>query len=79
MIPPAQRHWYIMSVGVFARSIRRAGLHPPPLYRFADKFVCDLNPGEALLIPIGWWHHVRALDVSISVSFTNFQGAFRNG
>jgi ribosomal protein L16 Arg81 hydroxylase len=31
-----------------------------------------LEPGQALFIPVGWWHHVRSLDVSISVSFTNF-------
>jgi len=33
----------------------------------------ELAPGEGLFIPLGWWHHVRALDVSISVSFTNFR------
>lgn len=27
-----------------------------------------LNPGEMIFIPRGWWHHVRSLDVSISVS-----------
>ena len=31
-----------------------------------------LNPGDALFIPLGWWHCVESLDVSISVSFTNF-------
>jgi hypothetical protein len=31
-----------------------------------------LNPGEILFLPIGWWHQVRALDVSISLSFGNF-------
>ncbi|WP_435277331.1 cupin-like domain-containing protein (plasmid) [Psychrobium sp. nBUS_13] len=31
-----------------------------------------LNPGEAIFIPLGWWHTVEALDVSISIVFTDF-------
>lgn len=31
-----------------------------------------LKPGEFLFIPCGWWHWVRSLDVSISISFLNF-------
>ena len=31
-----------------------------------------LAPGEALFLPVGWWHHVRALDVSISLAFNHF-------
>lgn len=33
-----------------------------------------IGPGEALFLPVGWWHHVVSLDASVSVSFTNFPG-----
>jgi hypothetical protein len=30
---------------------------------------CILSPGDALYIPIGWWHYVRSCSVGISVSY----------
>lgn len=30
---------------------------------------CILGAGDTLLIPIGWWHYVRSLSISFSVSF----------
>lgn len=33
----------------------------------------ELQAGEALFIPSGWWHHVKALDVSITFSLLNFR------
>ncbi|MBS1955566.1 MAG: cupin-like domain-containing protein [Cyanobacteria bacterium SZAS-4] len=43
-----------------------------PKFKDATVIDVDLNPGEVLFIPAGWWHHVRSLDPSISLSFTNF-------
>lgn len=43
-----------------------------PLAKSITPVECILNAGEALFIPIGWWHSVESLDVSISISFYPF-------
>jgi hypothetical protein len=43
-----------------------------PLYAYAEPITLLLEPGDALFIPVGWWHHVESLDLSASLSFTNF-------
>ncbi|KAG5930715.1 hypothetical protein E4U53_002160 [Claviceps sorghi] len=35
----------------------------------SEYWECILGEGDALLIPMGWWHYVRSLSVSFSVSF----------
>ncbi|KAG6301687.1 hypothetical protein E4U45_003209 [Claviceps purpurea] len=35
----------------------------------AEYWECILGEGDTLLIPMGWWHYVRSLSVSFSVSF----------
>jgi hypothetical protein len=43
-----------------------------PSAREATRFVVDLGPGDLLYSPIGWWHQVRALEFSVTITYTNF-------
>ncbi len=48
----------------------------PDLYRypdFAKVTVLDVvvEPGETMFLPLGWWHQVTALDLSLSFSSSN--------
>ncbi|XP_044246109.2 bifunctional peptidase and arginyl-hydroxylase JMJD5 isoform X3 [Ursus arctos] len=40
-----------------------------PKFAKAPFLSCVLSPGEILFIPVQYWHYVRALDLSFSVSF----------
>ncbi|XP_057254010.1 bifunctional peptidase and arginyl-hydroxylase JMJD5 isoform X3 [Pezoporus wallicus] len=40
-----------------------------PNFRKAEFQSCVLMPGQVLFIPVKYWHYVRSLDVSFSVSF----------
>lgn len=48
--------------------------------KFLEASVADvvLHPGDMLLIPAGWFHWVKSLDVSISVTFSAFAIEGRN-
>lgn len=39
------------------------------LFETAEFVEVILEPGDCLYIPLGWWHYVRSLSVSFSVSF----------
>src|SRR6185436_18907952 len=32
-----------------------------------------IGPGDALFIPLGWWHQVTSLDFSVTITHTNFR------
>ncbi len=40
-----------------------------PRFDEAQPYETILEPGEVLFIPVGWWHHVRSLEMSISLNF----------
>jgi hypothetical protein len=51
---------------------RRTPANPYPTFDEPQIHECVLHPGEILFLPIGCWHYVQGLDITITVSFTNF-------
>jgi len=43
-----------------------------PLFERATAYECIIEPGDTLLIPARWWHHVVGLERSITVSHNFF-------
>jgi ribosomal protein L16 Arg81 hydroxylase len=43
-----------------------------PLFRNVSLWEAVIDSGDALFLPSGWWHHVRSLSASISLSLSNF-------
>lgn len=73
LIPPSQTHLVYNHRTVFSRvDCENPDFNRFPLFRNANVITGILNPGQVLFLPNGWWHYVRALDVSLTVTFTNF-------
>ncbi|MDP3836152.1 MAG: cupin-like domain-containing protein [Hydrogenophaga sp.] len=51
--------------------IDRPDLNRYPLFSQATVLEVVAEPGETVFLPLGWWHQVTALDVSLSFSFSN--------
>jgi hypothetical protein len=62
-----QRHCYTPVDG------RNIDLQRFPLMAGVPVIDCVLEPGEILFLPVGWWHFVEALDVTITISTTHFK------
>jgi len=50
-----------------------ADLEAHPKARAAVATRLELGPGDALFLPVGWWHALEALDVSITLTFMDFK------
>jgi hypothetical protein len=44
-----------------------------PALRDLRIYDVTLSPGEMIFMPIAWWHQVRALDFSVTLTYTNFR------
>jgi len=74
LIPSFQTHLVYNRHAVYSEvDCDAADYNRFPLFRDAQRIEVTLEPGEVLFIPVGWWHHVRSLEASISVSFINFR------
>jgi Cupin-like domain len=73
LVPPLATHRVSNSVGVYS-DVDPLAADLDRFPRFADvrQLQVTVGPGEALFIPVGWWHYVTALETSISVSSTSF-------
>jgi ribosomal protein L16 Arg81 hydroxylase len=73
LVPAAQRQYVYNTLGAFSEvDCERPNYRQFPKFRHATVVDVLLQPGEVLFVPVGWWHHVRALDISTTICFTNF-------
>ena len=60
--------------GVFSPiDLDRPDLARYPLFADATVLEVVVEPGETVFLPLGWWHQVTALDVSLSFSYSNLR------
>ena len=73
IIPPYYTHMMYNYRGVFSEiDAENPDYEKYPLFQKIPVIEVTLNPGDAIFMPVGWWHAVKSLDISISMSFTNF-------
>lgn len=71
-ISPWQTPLLYNRMGVFSPiDLDRPDFERFPLFRQATVLETVLEPGDTLFLPLGWWHQVSALELSMSFSFTN--------
>jgi Cupin-like domain len=67
-LPIARNHYHCYS----QLDGRVAPPAPAPALGEPQILECVLNPGELFFLPIGCLHYVEGLDITVTVSFTNF-------
>ena len=50
----------------------RVDLNQFPQFRNVRVIELVIGPGDLFFLPVGWWHYVRGLDITVTMTFTNF-------
>ncbi len=72
LVSPAETHRMQNHRHCFSRFGANATLGGVPEAERPRVLTVDIGPGEILFLPVGWWHHVTGLSLTIGMSFTNF-------
>jgi ribosomal protein L16 Arg81 hydroxylase len=72
-VPPSDTVFVYNNEGVYCE-VNAADPDPVrhPLFKEAQVREAVLGEGDAVFIPVGWWHYVESLAPSVSLSFGNF-------
>jgi hypothetical protein len=77
ILPPSEVGRLYNDTHVFSRiaDLQAPGLDAAAFGRLegARAYEVMLEPGEAIFMPFAWWHQVRSLDFSVTVTYTNFR------
>ena len=77
MVPSKQMHLVYNETGYHSDvDFENFSMEDYPRLKLAHIVEEIINPGELLFIPLGWWHHIKALDQSITITGNNFR--FKN-
>jgi hypothetical protein len=73
LVAPDQTHLVYNHIGVYSEvNPETPDFDRYPRFRQAQVISAEIGPGDVIFLPVGWWHHVRSLSTSITVSYTNF-------
>lgn len=72
MVPSWSMPWVYNDYHVYSDvDAANPDLSAHPLFENATVYDFEIKPGEILFIPIGWWHHLESLDITISLTRKN--------
>ena len=74
LVPSMQMHKVYNEAGYHSEvDLEDYSAEEYPLLSEAHVMEDVIHPGELLFIPLGWWHQVKALDLSVTITGNNFR------